>query len=64
VEASARPGQDRGSPAGGSRPLAYARSGLIADGWDVVEIAKRIGDRLETVLGTYSHEFDAKRRSV
>jgi integrase len=39
-------------------------SGLIADGWDVVEIASRIGDRIETVLGRYAHEFDAKRRSA
>jgi integrase len=38
-------------------------SGLIADGWDVVEIAARVGDRIETVLRVYSHEFDVKRRS-
>lgn len=38
-------------------------SGLIADGWDVVEVARRLGDRIETVLRTYSHQFDAKRRS-
>jgi len=37
---------------------------LIAAGWDVVEIASRVGDRIETVLNTYSHEFDAKRRSA
>jgi Phage integrase family len=39
-------------------------SGLIADGWDVVEIASRVGDRIETVLRVYAHEFDAKRRSA
>jgi integrase len=38
-------------------------SGLIADGWDVAEIAARIGDSIETTLRTYSHEFDAHRRS-
>ena len=37
-------------------------SGLIADGWDPVEIAARIGDTLETTLRVYSHEFDARRR--
>ena len=39
-------------------------SGLIAAGWDVVEIASRVGDTIETVLRVYSHEFDAKRRSA
>ena len=37
-------------------------SGLIADGWDPVEIARRIGDTLATTLAVYSHEFDARRR--
>lgn len=37
-------------------------SGLIADGWDPVEIAARIGDTLQTTLTVYSHEFDARRR--
>ena len=38
-------------------------SGLIADGWDPVEVASRVGDTIETVLRVYSHDFDAKRRS-
>jgi hypothetical protein len=38
--------------------------GLIADGWDPVEIAARLGDRVETILAVYAHEFDAKRRSA
>jgi integrase len=38
-------------------------SALIADGWDAVEIANRIGDTLETTLRVYAHEFDAARRS-
>ena len=38
-------------------------SGLIADGWDPVEVADRIGDTLATTLKTYTHEFDARRRS-
>lgn len=38
-------------------------SGLIADGWDVAEIAARIGDSIETTLRVYSHEFDARRRA-
>jgi integrase len=38
-------------------------SGLIADGWDPVEVAARIGDTLETTLRVYAHEFDARRRS-
>jgi len=37
-------------------------SRLIALGWDPVEIAKRLGDRVETVLRVYSHEFDSRRR--
>jgi integrase len=37
-------------------------SGLIADGWDPVEIAGRIGDTLQTTLAVYSHEFDVRRR--
>ncbi len=39
-------------------------SGLIAAGWDVAEIASRVGDSIETVLRVYSHQFDAKRRSA
>jgi len=39
-------------------------SKLIAAGWDVVEVAKRLGDRIETVLRVYAHEFDARRRSA
>jgi integrase len=38
-------------------------SGLIADGWDPVEVAQRIGDTLQTTLRVYAHEFDARRRS-
>jgi integrase len=38
-------------------------SRLIADGWDPVEIAARLGDRVETILAVYVHEFDARRRS-
>jgi integrase len=37
-------------------------SGLIADGWDPVEIAGRIGDTLQTTLTVYAHEFDVRRR--
>jgi integrase len=37
-------------------------SGLIADGWDPVEIAARIGDTLATTLAVYAHEFDSRRR--
>lgn len=37
-------------------------SRLIADGWDPVEIAQRIGDTLATTLSVYAHEFDARRR--
>jgi len=38
-------------------------SGLIADRWDPVEVAGRIGDTLATTLRVYAHEFDAERRS-
>jgi integrase len=38
-------------------------SALIADGWDAVEIANRIGDTLETTLRVYAHEFDVAPRS-
>ena len=38
-------------------------SGLIADGWDPVEVAGRIGDTLATTLRVYAHEFDTRRRS-
>lgn len=39
-------------------------SRLIRAGWDPVEIARRLGDRVETILRVYAGEFDAKRRSV
>jgi integrase len=39
-------------------------SRLIAAGWDPVEVAKRLGDRIETILKTYVHEFDARNRSA
>ncbi|MGI8429316.1 MAG: hypothetical protein ACR2OB_08435 [Solirubrobacteraceae bacterium] len=39
-------------------------SGLIADGWDPVEVAQRIGDTLETTLRVYAHEFDTRRRGA
>lgn len=39
-------------------------SKLIAAGWDPVEVAKRLGDRIETVLRVYAHEFDARRGSA
>jgi integrase len=39
-------------------------SSLIADGWDPVEIASRIGDTLATTLSVYAHEFDARRRGA
>ena len=38
-------------------------SRLIAAGWDPVEIAQRLGDRVETLHRVYFHEFDARRRS-
>ena len=52
----------------GARPVVHDlrhthASKLIAAGWDVVEVAKRLGDRTETVLGVYAGEFDARRRS-
>jgi integrase len=37
-------------------------SRLIAAGWDLVEVAARLGDSVETVLSEYAHEFDAVRR--
>jgi integrase len=37
-------------------------SSLIADNWDPVEVAQRIGDTLETTLRVYAHAFDARRR--
>ena len=39
-------------------------SKLIAAGWDPIEVAKRLGDRVETILSTYAHEFDVRRRSA
>ncbi len=39
-------------------------SRLNALSWDPVEIARRLGDRVETVLRVYVHEFDARRRSA
>jgi hypothetical protein len=36
----------------------------LAAGRDPVEIAARLGDRVETVLAVYVHEFDACRRSA
>jgi hypothetical protein len=52
-----------------SRPVGHDlrhthASRLIALGWDPVEVAKRLGDRVETVLKTYAHEFDARRRGA
>jgi integrase len=38
-------------------------SGLIAAGWDLAEVAGRIGDSMQTTLRVYSHEFDASRRA-
>jgi integrase len=37
-------------------------SRLIAAGWDVAEIAGRLGDTIEMVLKVYAHEWDAVRR--
>jgi integrase len=37
-------------------------SRLIAAGWDVAEIAGRLGDTIEMVLKVYAHEWDAARR--
>jgi integrase len=39
-------------------------SKLIRAGWDPVEVAKRLGDSIETILRVYVHEFDARRRSA
>ena len=39
-------------------------SGLIAAGWDVAQIASRVGDRIETVLRVYAHDFDVVSRSA
>jgi integrase len=37
-------------------------SRLIAGGFDVAEVAARLGDTIQTVLSTYAHEFDARGR--
>jgi integrase len=37
-------------------------SRLIAAGWDVAEVAARLGDSIQTVLTVYAHEWDAARR--
>ncbi|MEN3282084.1 MAG: hypothetical protein V7607_3224 [Solirubrobacteraceae bacterium] len=37
-------------------------SQLIADGWNVVDVAARLGDSIQTVMTTYAHAFDAARR--
>ena len=37
-------------------------SRLIAAGWDPIEVAKRLRDRVETVLRVYAHEWDERRR--
>jgi integrase len=37
-------------------------SRLIAAGWDVAEVASRLGDTIATVLRVYAHEWDAVRR--
>jgi integrase len=37
-------------------------SRLIGAGWDVAEVAARLGDTVSTVLSTYVHEWDAARR--
>jgi integrase len=39
-------------------------SRLVAARWDVIEISRRLGDRVETILSTYAHEFDAHRRGA
>jgi integrase len=36
-------------------------SSLIAEGWDVVRVAARIGDTIATVQETYAHLFDSAR---
>jgi integrase len=38
-------------------------SRLIAAGWDVQEIASRIGDTAGTVMTAYAHDFDAVARA-
>ncbi len=38
-------------------------SELIADGWDIVEVASRLGDTIEAVYKVYAHEFDRAKRS-
>ena len=54
---------------GGPRPVIHdlrhtQASRLIAAGWGPVEIAELLGDRVETVLRVYAHQFDARRRSA
>ena len=39
-------------------------SQLIAAGWDVAQVAARLGDSIQTVMTTYAHEFDAQRREA
>ena len=39
-------------------------SKLIATGWDPVQVAGRLGDRIETVLAVYLHDWDAQRSSA
>jgi integrase len=39
-------------------------SQLIALGWDVAAVAARLGDSIQTVMTTYAHEFDARRREA
>ena len=51
-----------------SRPVVHDlrhthASKLIAAGWDVVTVAQRLGDSVETTMRVYAHEFDARRRS-
>jgi len=53
----------------GARPVIHDlrhthASRLIAAGVDPVEVAKRLGDRVETVLRVYAGEWDSKRRGV
>lgn len=35
---------------------------LLASGRDLVSIASRVGDSIQTVLRTYAHEYEAARR--
>jgi integrase len=37
-------------------------SRLIAAGWDLVEVAARLGDTIETVMSEYAHAFDEVSR--